>query len=84
MSASRDAGVVVVDARTAMPADRAYQVWFQRGTEMQNAAVLAAGQSSAVTVLDGMASADGIGVSLEPAGGSPEPTSSPVAVISFV
>ena len=84
MSASRNAGVVVVDAQTATPADRAYQLWFQRGDKMEDAGVLAAGQSSSVTVLDGMASADGIGVSLEPAGGSPAPTLPAVGLISFI
>jgi hypothetical protein len=83
MSPSHNAGVVMVAARTATPANRAYQLWFQRGDAMQDAGVLAAGQSSSVTVLEGMAGADGVGVTLEPAGGSHEPTFPPVGLISF-
>lgn len=70
----------------AAPSGRVYQVWWQHqdGT-MTSAGLLPAGGGSDVDALlsnDG-SRAVGTGITLEPAGGSPAPTSSPLALLRF-
>jgi anti-sigma-K factor RskA len=48
-----------------------------------SAGVLAAGQQSGSAVLDGIGPADTLGVTLEPAGGSPEPTGDILAAVAL-
>jgi anti-sigma-K factor RskA len=83
LSPSHNAGVVLLAGRRALATDRTYQLWYQRGAEMVNAAVLRPGESSSVSVLENVDGADGVGVSVEPAGGSPAPTLPAAAVIPF-
>jgi anti-sigma-K factor RskA len=83
LSPSHNAGVVVLAGQRALPTDRTYQLWYQRGADMVNAAVLRPGESTSVSVLENVDGADGVGVSVEPAGGSPAPSLPAAAVISF-
>ncbi len=83
-SATHDASVVLLGADTAPRAGQAFQFWAQHGTEMVDAGVLTAGASTAVRIVEHLPGSDGFGVTLEPAGGSREPTLPPVALISFV
>ncbi|HEY2949237.1 MAG TPA: anti-sigma factor [Micromonosporaceae bacterium] len=69
---SRGAAVVLLDALPAPGADKAYQLWLGHGGAMTSAGVLAAGQTTAL--IPRLDDADAVGVSLEPAGGSPRPT----------
>ena len=85
-SASLHKAVVVADNMAAAPTGKDYQFWFdQPGKGMVNAGVMPHGSASTMTVmLDGDAStASAAGITLEPAGGSPEPTSAPLALFSF-
>ena len=85
-SASLHKAVVVADNMAAAPTGKDYQFWFdQPGKGMVNAGVMPHGSASTLTVmLEGdAATASGAGVTLEPAGGSPEPTSAPLALFSF-
>jgi hypothetical protein len=81
MSRSLDRGVVVVDA-TAPADDRAYQLWAVESGGPRDAGVLAAGSGSATTVIDGIAAANQVALTLEPAGGSAAPSLPPRAGIS--
>lgn len=79
-SATRDTAVVVITgARPA--ADRALQMWLLQGTEPASAAVLAAGQGEATLLVTGLRGRDAIGITLEPPGGSPRPTTPVLALI---
>jgi anti-sigma-K factor RskA len=80
----QNAGVVMLGA-DAPPSDgRAFQLWTIRGTTPRNAGVLAAGQTSAVQVLDGLPGSDAFAVTAEPAGGSTTPTFPLVAQVPLV
>jgi len=53
------------------------QLWtIREGSAPVSAGVLAAGQASGTTVVDGLPGTDFFAVSLEPAGGSVQPTKS--------
>ncbi|MFC4069937.1 anti-sigma factor [Actinoplanes subglobosus] len=70
----RDSGVIMM-AADAAPADgRVFQLWTVRAGTPVSEQVLAVGQTTAVKVVAGMSSAAVVGVSVEPAGGSPAPT----------
>ncbi|MEV4614917.1 anti-sigma factor [Kitasatospora sp. NPDC049258] len=66
----------------ALPAGRTYQVWFNDAGTMRPAGLLSASAGS--LVLDGpIDGAAGIGVTVEPAGGSPHPTAAPMMLLGF-
>lgn len=81
-----DRAAVVVKNLPALPDGKVYEMWLQdRAGSMEPAGTVPAGVTSGEMVLEGSAaSAVGAGVTVEPAGGSPEPTSDPVAVLAFV
>jgi anti-sigma-K factor RskA len=70
-SRQRDGAVVVLAALPEPDADQAYQLWRRTGGELVSAGVLAAGVGSTTALVTGLGTADLIGVSLEPAAGSP-------------
>lgn len=80
-SASHHAAVVTVGA-TAAPAG-SFQLWAIHGTTPTDAGVMPAGAAAEVMVVDGLPGSDALGVTLEPAGGSPTPTQPLVARISL-
>ncbi|AGL20644.1 anti-sigma factor domain-containing protein [Actinoplanes sp. N902-109] len=82
-SAARNAAVVSLGADHAPGAGQAFQMWSIHGTTPTDAGVMAAGQGSAVTIVEGLPSSDALGVTLEPAGGSAEPTLPLYAQISL-
>jgi anti-sigma-K factor RskA len=85
-SASLHKAVVVADNMAAAPNGKDYQFWFdQPGKGMVNAGVMPHGTAPTLTVmLEGdAATASAAGITLEPAGGSPAPTSTPLALFSF-
>ncbi|MFY2790485.1 anti-sigma factor domain-containing protein [Rhodococcus sp. KRD162] len=74
-SLSRDAVVVTLDGVPQPPPGRAYQMWFVDGTP-RSAGVMTDEEitSKSGTVVDGLGAATNFAFSLEPAGGSPQPT----------
>ena len=66
------------------PSGKAYQLWLQEPDgHMAPAGVMPPGRDL-VVVLDGDAStATGAGITIEPAGGSAQPTSDPIALFPF-
>jgi anti-sigma-K factor RskA len=73
-STSLDAGVVLMGATAAPSNGRVFELWTIRGTTPVKAAVLAAGQTNAVQVVEGLPGSAAVGISAEPVGGSPAPT----------
>lgn len=57
-----------------------YQLWLVEGEEMVSAGVFDASDGSAALLVEAAGSA-GVAVTLEPAGGSPQPTSDPLVVL---
>ncbi|GAB1692538.1 anti-sigma factor domain-containing protein [Krasilnikovia sp. M28-CT-15] len=82
MSASHNAGVVVLAASTAPAPNQALQLWLIKGTTPTNAGVLPPGQAASLRVVEGLVGYDALGVTLEPAGGSTTPTEPILATVS--
>lgn len=78
VSPSRDAAVAVVSGLSALPPDRAYQLWLVTGDSSQvkpeSLKVLPPGQGNARQYIDGLRGATDFAVSNEVAGGSTTPT----------
>ncbi|MBB5935152.1 anti-sigma factor [Streptomyces zagrosensis] len=84
--ASRSQNKVAVLAAGApeLPAGKVYQMWFNDGGTMRPAGLLGRGGSSAAALMSGaIEDASGMGITVEPAGGSPHPTTSPVAALQL-
>ncbi|YAL83231.1 anti-sigma factor [Dermacoccaceae bacterium W4C1] len=84
-SVSKHAAVVKADQLPSAGAGKTYQVWLQHTDgSMSPAGLLPSTSGDHEVLLKGdAASAVGIGITIEPAGGSPQPTSSPVATLEF-
>ncbi len=82
-SRSQDRAGVIADARR-LPVDWVYQMWFDDGRVMRPARLLGRGGTGASAVMSGAVNgARGIGITVEPAGGSPRPTTEPVAALEL-
>ncbi|QDY75634.1 anti-sigma factor [Streptomyces qinzhouensis] len=84
VSRGRDKAVLVVSGMARPPAGKVYQLWFDDGGTMRSAGLMDPGRRSQSVLLRGaVAGASGMGVSVEPAGGSEQPTAAPVALLGF-
>lgn len=82
VSADRDRAVFVVSKMAAPPRGKVYQLWFADGGKMRPAGLMDPDRSSqAVLMRGGVGGASGIGITVELAGGSEQPTSAPVALL---
>ncbi|MEE1842830.1 anti-sigma factor [Streptomyces sp. NPDC093108] len=82
VSADRDRAVFVVSKMAAPPRGKVYQLWFADGGKMRPAGLMDPDRGSqAVLMQGGVDGASGIGITVEPAGGSEQPTSAPVALL---
>lgn len=86
VSDTQDAGVVVLADAPAPGPDRAYQLWLvpTGSTTPVSAGLLPAGQAQATELIQGVRGRAMFAVSLEPAGGSPAPSTTPLVGISLV
>jgi anti-sigma-K factor RskA len=75
---------VLITQNTAAPSGKTYQMWLQATDGNFASAGLVPAGSNETVLLDGnAATAKGAGVSVEPTGGSPQPTTTPVALFAF-
>jgi anti-sigma-K factor RskA len=83
-SGSLHKAVIITSGMAQPPGGKVYQLWLQDPTgHMASAGVMPPGPDQ-VVVLEGDASkATGAGITIEPAGGSGQPTSDPIALFSF-
>ncbi|KOU59726.1 anti-sigma factor domain-containing protein [Streptomyces sp. NPDC060334] len=81
VSAERNRAAFVGSGMAPAPAGKTYQLWFADGPGMRPAGLLGGDGSTLMTGPVGRATA--VGVTLEPAGGSPRPTSDPVMLMSL-
>lgn len=84
VSDTEDAGVVVLAGAPAPGPDRAYQLWVLDGIRPISVGLLPAGQSQATQLIEGVRGRGAFAVSLEPAGGSPQPSTTPLVGIPLV
>ncbi|HEU4806942.1 MAG TPA: anti-sigma factor [Homoserinimonas sp.] len=82
-SIERQQSAIVIDELPELPEDRVYQLWYIDGSGATPAGTFEpASQGKTLRVLDGtMSAGDTIGVTVEPEGGSEQPTTDPVVAI---
>lgn len=87
VSRSQDRAVFLASGLAKAPGGKVYQLWFEDDGTMRSAGLMrAAGPSSTTyaTLLDGpVDGATGMGITVEPAGGSKQPTSAPLALMKL-
>ncbi|MFI9562824.1 anti-sigma factor [Streptomyces rishiriensis] len=84
VSASRNRAVLVVSAMARPPHGRVYQIWFDDGGAMRSAGLMDPSRSDQAVLLRGaVGAASGVGITVEPDGGSQQPTSAPLALWEF-
>ncbi|WP_338675558.1 anti-sigma factor [Streptomyces sp. SCSIO 30461] len=84
VSRERDRAVFLATGLPRPDAGKVYQLWFADGTTMRSAGLLASTGAAETVLMDGaVAAATGMGVTVEPAGGSAQPTSQPLALLDF-
>ncbi|MER7676922.1 anti-sigma factor [Streptomyces sp. NPDC096934] len=84
VSAGRDEAVFISSGMAKPPRGKVYQLWFDDAGTMRSAGLMDPHRTSEAVLLDGkLAEASGMGITVEPAGGSPRPTSAPLAVLAF-
>ncbi|MGV9943884.1 anti-sigma factor [Streptomyces sp. NPDC003401] len=82
VSAGRDRAVFAVSGTATPPRGKVYQLWFADGGRMRSAGLMDPGRSSQTVLMEGAVDgASGIGITVEPAGGSKQPTSAPIALL---
>lgn len=81
---SLDQAAFVAAKMPELPSGKVYQLWFNDDGSMRSAGLMDPTRSTEAVLLDGpVDEASGIGITVEPAGGSEEPTSDPVALMNF-
>ncbi|MFJ9543665.1 anti-sigma factor domain-containing protein, partial [Streptomyces sp. NPDC101225] len=84
VSESQDRAVFAVSGMAHPPGGKVYQLWFDDRGTMRSAGLMDPGRSDQAVLLRGAVDgASGMGVTVEPAGGSKSPTTAPVALMSF-
>jgi len=76
--------VVLTAGLPALPSGRAYELWLVRPAAVLPAGLGPQGSAGAARwnrVLDGLAEGDSVAISVEPAGGSTQPTTTPIVVM---
>ncbi|MEU5100601.1 anti-sigma factor [Streptomyces sp. NPDC020996] len=82
VSAGRDRAVFMASDMKEPPRGKVYQLWFSDGGKMRSAGLMDPGRSSQAVLMRGAVDgASGVGITVEPAGGSKQPTSPPVALL---
>lgn len=76
--------VIVTEGMGAAPDGKAYEVWLQTADgEMEPAGMMPDGPDHTMLLEGDATEAVGAGITIEPDGGSPEPTSDPIAYFDF-
>ncbi len=84
VSRSVDRAVIVTEDMAPAPEGKVYELWFQNTAGEMEPAGLMPDDSDATVLLDGEVGAHtGVGITVEPDGGSPEPTTDPIAVFAI-
>ncbi|MER7725988.1 anti-sigma factor [Streptomyces sp. NPDC096323] len=87
VSRSQDRAVFLASGLAEAPSGKVYQLWFDDGGTMRSAGLLHGSGAVSTTyaaLLDGpVDGATGMGVTVEPAGGSAQPTSAPLALMNL-
>ncbi|MGY2875568.1 anti-sigma-K factor RskA [Marmoricola sp. URHA0025 HA25] len=82
-SVSQGKAVLIARDMPRAPADRVYELWLQTPGGVMVPAGLMDGGSATVVLRGDASSATAAGITVEPKGGSPAPTTAPVALFDF-
>jgi anti-sigma-K factor RskA len=82
VSARQQEAVVTAAGMPSLPSARAYQVWVISPAGARSAGVLAGAGRTSELLAAGVRPGDRIGITVEPAGGTSRPTTSPIVVVS--
>lgn len=81
---SLDQAAFVAAKMPEPPSGKVYQLWFNDDGSMRSAGLMDPARRTEAVLLDGpVDEASGIGITVEPAGGSEQPTSDPLALMNF-
>ncbi|MFF6910170.1 anti-sigma factor domain-containing protein [Streptomyces sp. NPDC012389] len=84
VSQQENRAVFLASGMERPPSGKVYQLWFNDDGTMRSAGLMNPSASDDAVLLDGPVDrATGMGITVEPAGGSAEPTSDPVALMDF-
>ncbi|MCP3817184.1 anti-sigma factor [Streptomyces sp. A3M-1-3] len=84
VSRSQNKAAFLASGLPKPPSGKVYQLWFDDGGTMRPAGLMEPSADSGAMLMDGpVGSAAGMGITVEPAGGSPQPTSDPLGLLSF-
>ncbi|MER5632410.1 anti-sigma factor [Streptomyces nitrosporeus] len=79
-----DRAVFVAVGLEELPRDKVYQLWFDEAGAMRPAGLVTADRAGEAVLMDGpVGRASGMGVTVEPAGGSEQPTTPPLGLMGF-
>jgi anti-sigma-K factor RskA len=82
--AAGDRAVLAGAALPALPDDRTYQLWIVRGQQVTSAGLGPAGSAAGgrwSRLVEGVRPGDVVAVSVEPSGGSAQPTTTPLVTL---
>jgi len=82
-SVSENRAVLVTSDMPAAPAGKVYELWLQHDEVMVPAGLMPAGSDQTVVLEGDAGDASAAGITVEPEGGSDEPTSAPIALFDF-
>ncbi|PWS40951.1 anti-sigma factor, partial [Streptomyces sp. ZEA17I] len=84
VSQQQNRAVFLASGMAPPPSGKVYQIWFNDEGTMRSAGLMDPKAGDDAVLLDGPVDrATGMGITVEPAGGSAEPTSDPVALMDF-
>ncbi|MBK6013990.1 anti-sigma factor domain-containing protein [Streptomyces sp. MBT53] len=84
VSHGKDQAVFVVSGMAQAPAGKVYQLWFDDNGTMRSADLMNPDRADQTILLRGAVDgASGMGITVEPAGGSKQPTTAPLALTRF-
>ncbi len=82
-SGERQSAVFVASGLRRVPSSRTYQLWVIDSGHARSAGLLGTGGQVTWVIDSGLRGADAVGLTVEPRGGSPQPTSTPVLLVDL-
>ncbi|WP_405619909.1 anti-sigma factor domain-containing protein [Streptomyces sp. NBC_01508] len=84
VSRDRDKAAFIASGMPKPPSGKVYQLWFNDDGTMRDAGLMdPSATSDSVLMAGSVGAASGMGITVEPAGGSAQPTSDPLALMNF-
>ncbi|NUK73831.1 anti-sigma factor [Streptomyces lunaelactis] len=84
VSRARNKAAFLASGMPKPPQGKVYQLWFSDGGKMRPAGLMDPAAATSAVLMDGpVGAAVAMGITVEPAGGSPQPTSDPLALLNF-